>query len=138
MQHAWTNRQIKHGIAYKQVTLVLDFLIVKVDNILRLSARAFAKMDLLTGVTRKVPSIVLTLLQLCLPAWFLCRLSYLTALLSPSSKSSCTTTTTSTDKTMEVFPERIDCLEPLKTLHETRANDQYGSLASSQTYLILT
>lgn len=28
--------------------------------------------------------------------------------------------------TMDNYPERPERLEPLKTLHETRANDQYG------------
>ena len=31
---------------------------------------------------------------------------------------------------MDEYTERVDRLEPLKTLHETRANDQYGKLLS--------
>lgn len=62
--------------------------------------------------------------QSLLPPWIMTCLSYLTKLLPFSSALQCSFRP-STPAIMDSHPERTDRLEPLKTLHETRANDQY-------------
>ena len=80
---------------------------------------------MLFTVLRKVPPTFFTLLRSRLPSWLSARLSRLVHLLLPfSSMLQCPDQ--ATKAIMDDYPERADCLEPLKTLHETRANDQYG------------
>jgi len=80
---------------------------------------------MLFTLTRKVLSFLFNSVRWCLPSWLLAHFSYLTKLLPSSPMLQCSEEPPTT-ATMDDYPERAERLEPLKTLHETRANDQYG------------
>ena len=81
---------------------------------------------MLFSILRKVPTFAGNFLQSHLPQWFLPRLLEFARLLPLFSNLQCTHR--SQTAIMDENIERNDRLEPLKTLHETRANDQYGKL----------
>lgn len=86
------------------------------------SARSASKM--LFTMVKQLPFAFFRLIQSCLPSLLLTRLYQRLNSILFSSNLPCSENTTTV--TMDEYPERIERLEPLKTLHETRANDQYG------------
>ena len=75
-------------------------------------------------LARKVPAFLFNSTRSFLPSWLIARISYLINLLPLTSMLQCSDQPTTV--TMDDYPERPERLEPLKTLHETRSNDQYG------------